>query len=293
MNPKDKTKVRPPQFSLLRVFDDPSSGQINNGFFNGTIQIALRTNLEDKDKEKLFSLITILSMKIASLWEIKGQYIAILNRLKSELKENPKGGNKNLHNYSIQATDLLGWFDVFLVQIKSIFDHLVKVPSPVFGYKCWNLASFGERGEKVRKAFLNLPKEYKKSTHNFYDAIFGRHPWINDAIEIRDKLNHGVKGGLDPKLFTVSYNEVTEKYIEPMWSQDQTIESAVEQIFLSVLNMSAMFCGLILSIKLPEDLTVICDDRELVKTKPICQIIPKCVLKQHMESSGVFDHGLS
>ncbi len=281
-----------PPFSMTRVFNDPSSGQINNGFFNGTFFIMLKSTLPDEDKEKLITLITVLCMKIASLWEIKEHYNFVLNGLKDELKKKPKGGNPNLHTYSIQATELLGWFDVFLVQIKSILDHLVKVPSPIFGYKCWNLASFGERGEKVRKAFKNLPDIYKKRTNNFYGEIFGRHHWINDAIEIRDKLNHGIKGGLDPKLFTVSFNDEKKEFIEPMWNEDQTIEDALGQIFSSVLSLSSIFCGLIISIKLPDDVTIICDDREKIKTMPICNLISKIALKQQLEMQGINNHGL-
>ena len=271
------------------LFDDPSNDhQINNKFFNGAALIAFKTTLADTDKQQLISLITILCMKLASLWLIKENYKSELSKIKSQLKESPKGGNDNLHSYSIHSSGLMGWLDVYLVQIKSILDHLVKIPSPIFGYKQWSLATFGKKGETVKKSFENLPKDYKKKTNNYYEYIFGSQHWIHDAIDMRDKLNHGIKGGLNLKMFELSYNQDLDKYQEPMWSQDQTINEALELIFDSMLKTSSIFCGLILSLKLPDDHTVICDPDKI----PVCTLIPKEVLKHHLESYGMYDHKL-
>lgn len=111
-------------FSMKVGFTDPTTDrQINNNFFNGTVLIATNTTLKDEDKNQLISLVTILSMKLASLWELKEQYKLELSSLKADLKISPKGGNDNLHHYSIQSSGLLGWLDVYLVQIKSILDR--------------------------------------------------------------------------------------------------------------------------------------------------------------------------
>lgn len=274
-------------FSLTRIFKDPSSGQINNGFFNGTALIALETTLPDKSKSELLALITVLSMKLSSLWEIKELYHSRLQIIKDELLSEQVEGKRNVKMNSVQATELLAWFDVFLVQIKSILDHLVKIPSPVFGYNKWSLATFGEKGEKVKKSFNNLPKEYKKRTTGYYDYIFGRHHWIEEAIEIRDKINHGVRGGVDPKLFTVTIMPNKERFIEPMWSNEQTIFSAMGVIFSSMIKLSSEFCGMILALKLPDELTVICDSTDEITNKPVCSIIKKEILKQQLESQGI------
>lgn len=184
---------------------------------------------------------------------------------------------------------MLGWLDVYLVQIKSILDHLVKIPSPVFGYNRWNLATFGEKGEKVRKAFLNLPNIYKERTKDYYQQIFGSQKWIHDAIEMRDRLNHGVKGGLHLEMFEISYDENNDTFLEPMWSKEQSIEEAIDIIFDSILKTCSLFCGLILSLKIPNNYTVICDPNKV----PVCKVIAVAQLKAHLESNGIYDHGLS
>ena len=276
-------------WSMTRGFDDPSiDKQINNNFFNGTALILANTTLNDEDKGQLISLVTLLSMKLASLWEIKENYKFELNKLKTELKKSPKGGNNNLHSYSIQSSGLLGWVDVYLVQIKSILDHLVKIPSPVFGYNKWNLKTFGEKGEKVRKAFLNLPDAYKKRTKNYYEQIFENQGWIHDAIEMRDKLNHGIKGGLDLNMFKISYDQSLNKYSEPMWNKEHSIKEAVDIMFDSMLKMSSIFCGFILSLKLPDTHTVVYDS----SVTPICKVITKVALKDYLEIKGMYNHGL-
>jgi len=276
--------------SMKIGFTDPSTNnQINNKFFNGVVPIAIQTNLKDEDKNQVISLVTILSMKLVSLWEIKEQYRKELRNLKTELKKSPKGGNDNLHHYSIQSSGLLGWLDVYLVQIKSILDHLVKIPSPIFGYNRWNLATFGGKGQKVKKAFQNLPREYKERTKDYYEQIFETQGWIHDAIDMRDRLNHGVKGGLDLRMFEISYDENGGKFIEPMWSNEQSIEEALDIIFDSILKTSSIFCGLIFSLKLPSTHTVVCDPN----MTPICQVTTIVQLKAHLEAKGINNHGFA
>lgn len=274
------------EFTIKRIFHDPSSGQINNGLFNCVFPIIFKTNLPKKEKDELKILTTMLSLKLASLWEVKEQYIANLVRLRSELV-NERDSEKNVKMRSVQATDLLGWFDLFLVQIKSILDHLVKIPSPVFGYNKWSLVTFGEKGEVVKKSFLNLSKEYKERTKNYYEIIFGPHHWIEEAIDLRDRLNHGKSGGVDQSWFTVSLSPNSNTFIEPMWSNEQTIESAMEVIFDSMLKLTTIFCSMILCLKLPDDYTVVCDWREEKITKPICNLILKSELKNQLESQGI------
>lgn len=70
--------------SMKQGFNDPTIDNIiNNGFFNGTVLIATETTLDDENKGQLISLVTILSMKLASLWEIKEQYKKELKTLKA------------------------------------------------------------------------------------------------------------------------------------------------------------------------------------------------------------------
>jgi hypothetical protein len=90
------------------------------------------------------------------------------------------------------------------------------------------------------------------------------------------------------ETFSTSYDEVKKKFYQPMWSKDQTIEDALEILFGSVLKTTSIFCGLVLSLKLPDSYTVICDPNKT----PICQVILKTTLKQHLESKNIYAQGL-
>jgi hypothetical protein len=90
--------------------------------------------------------------------------------------------------------------DEFLVQFKSTLDYLVKLPVPLVGRR-WNLSTVGERGGSVRKALKrNLPKEYARTAKMVEEQVLDLHkPWLEMAIEARDRLNHFLDGGANLK----------------------------------------------------------------------------------------------
>lgn len=222
---------------------------------------------------------------MVSLWSVKSSYLATLEKAKSEVKGAAE--RHNAQQYIQQSTELMGWLDLYLVQIKSILDYLVKVPSSVFGYKRWNLASFCERGEKVKKAFDNLPKDYKSRTKGFYEGIFGRCLWLNDVIEMRDRLNHGVRGGADVRMFSVYQDETSGHIRVPMWSPEQEMQVAMEIIYQQIVVTCAMFVGMVLSLRLPDTLTVFCKNVNFEEKEPACQVIPKTDLVRNLKAAGI------
>ena len=272
------------EFSLIHVFDDPSDGLINNRLFNGSFLIVDQTKLTEKQKKEVFDLLVLLCMKMSSLWNIQQCYLEKLEQVKLEVKNSEQ--RENTAYFAAQSTDLMGWADVFLVQIKSTLDHLVKIPSPVFGYNRWSLASFGNRGEKVRRGFVSLPREYHKRTSNYYKSIFEDQEWIDDVIELRDRLNHGVKGGGDPKMFSVSYNQDTDTYRVPMWSDQQTMQDAMAVIFNDLLTTCCLFNGMIFAVKLPEHLTVVCDTKNTFGKEPLCKVVSMKDLENTIQHTG-------
>ena len=148
------------------------------------------------------------------------------------------------------------------------------------------MASFGNRGEKVRRAFASLPREYHKRTSNYYKSIFEDQEWIDDVIELRDRLNHGVKGGGDPKLFSVSYNQDTDTYHVPMWSDQQTMQDAMAVIFNNLLTTCCLFNCMIFAVKLPEHLTVVCDTKNTSGKEPLCKVVSMKDLENTIQHTG-------
>jgi len=273
------------RFSLVTAFVVPSGGKISSQFLNGTFFVAQRTDLSKKKIEEVFDALIMLSMKLSSLWNIKNSYDECLEKAKEEVKNSES--RKGVSHYSLQSTDLMGWMDVYLVQIKSTLDHLVKFPSIIFGYNRWSLATFGDRGEKVRRAFSNLPREYRGRTKNFYEGIFGSQTWINDIIEMRDRLNHGIKGGGDPGMFRISYDENADSYSVPMWNQDQSLHETIDIVFDLLLSTCGIFCGTILSLKLPDNLSVACEQGVVEGNDPICKVVDREVFESSVQRAGL------
>ena len=276
-----------PEFSITTVFEDPSSGRISGGFLQGLVGILMETEIENRFKQEAFDILIVIGMKMASLWNLRASYLQSLERAKQELKFSHE--NQHFHKHNLHSTELMGWTDVFLVQIKSTLDHLVKVPSPVLGANRWNLHTFGERGAKVKKALDNLPKQDKEKLADCYESIFGSQQWIDDTIEMRDKLNHGIRGGGDPRNFRVSYDANLGKFEVPMWNDAQDLSEALEIIFDNLLITCSIFCATIFEVRISPDKVVVCDMNIRQGVKPICKIEDKIVfaMKDQLRTSGV------
>ena len=141
-------------FSMTSISSDPSGGRVFGGFLRGTTGILTATDLEESSQQQIFKMLLQISTKLTSLVAIRKSYELALDSAKEEARSSVAG--RGVEKFSVQSTELMGWADVYLVQVKSTLDHLVKVPSPVVGYKYWNLRSFGNKGrerkECVRKS---------------------------------------------------------------------------------------------------------------------------------------------
>ena len=105
------------------------------------------TDMTEQQKSDYFDLVLLVSRKMISVWKHLAPYRAEEDRLLKAFQEGAR--------HTEYSLELFIQFDEFTVQIKSTLDHAVKVLRPIIGPK-WNLATFGDKGEKVIKALRNL-----------------------------------------------------------------------------------------------------------------------------------------
>ena len=76
--------------------------------------------------------------------------------------------------------------------------------------------------------------------------------WLDTVIDMRDRVNHYLEGGLPIEHFNV--RKVTrndkQKVIVPMWSTSQTLRSALEVVWARLISFCEDFIGIFLFARL-------------------------------------------
>lgn len=248
------------KFIVQKIFDDPSTNKIvNNRFFNGIFKLFNCTDIDDKEKEKLFHLLCLISKKLIGVWRQMDQY----KKSERDLIEKAEKSTESKNGVFLEmefSDDLFLAFDVFLVQIKSCLDYLVKTPAIIIGRNKWSLASFGNKGKKVAKALDNLPKQYKKQAQGYKTVLFvNQQDWLTETIHARDKINHYLEGGINFQNFTVYKDPNSENVHVPMWSDDQKISEFMDIIWSNLFRYCEDFIALFLNLRTPDHLAIVRD----------------------------------
>lgn len=214
-----------PAFRVLHrnVFADPTDGVINIRLLAGWTQLMDGTTMTEHEKEHFFRIATLIAVKLASCHEQVTLYAAREKEIVAEaLAEFPP--KAPVEEEWFVAQDLFLRLDLFLVQMKSALDHLVKLPGVILGKKRWHPHTFGDKGNGVLKQISSLPKEHKPRMGVMLKNIVERHqPWLISAVGLRDEFNHFIEGKHRIEEFSVlvSRNEKGEPVARvPMLGDD-------------------------------------------------------------------------
>ena len=248
------------RFIVQKIFNDPSENKIiNRRFFNGIFKLFNYTDIEETDKEKLFHLLCLISKKLIGVWRHLDQFKAAENDLIKKAEESIKP-KSNIFIEMEYSDSLFLEFDIFLVQVKSCLDYLVKVPSVILGRNKWSLSSFGDKGKKVARALDNLPKEYKKQAQGYKSLLFdSQQDWLTDTINARDKINHYLEGGISFQHFTIYKDPDSGDIHIPMWSSEQKISEFMDVVWSNLFRYCEDFICLFLNLRIPPHLSIVRD----------------------------------
>jgi hypothetical protein len=203
-----------------------------------------RLILTDKQKNDFFNALLLQAKKLLSLWIHYDRFRKEEEKLKASAPvfDSAIHPGPQLITYS---QELFMEFDEYLVQYKSSLDYLAKLPGSLLGRDKWNPRSFGEKGERIVRMLKSaLPKEKKKQATDFEEFIFEKHKVdIQMIVDVRDKINHLVDGGISFKNFAVyglrENGVVTYKC--PMWSHDQCVSEFMRVAFYNHLKFCEDF----------------------------------------------------
>jgi hypothetical protein len=244
-----------PPFAVIQQFHDSTGGIVNLRIMMAWMENTKDCNFTKAEGDKYLNALLMTAHKLVSVWKHKEAYQKEQERLLSESKI-PSGPGAP-RPAAFFAEDLLRECDGFLVQIKSALDHLVKIPVPLFGKGIWEMATFGDKGEKVIKALKrNLPKSYQGVVEGYENLIFDRHrQWLDDIINARDKVNHAAQGGIDRGIFMLRV--VDGELVVPMWSEGVTILKMMEVVWLNLIVFVEDFIAVAVRFRLPHHLGLV------------------------------------
>jgi hypothetical protein len=239
-----------PAFTAVLVFNDPTPGSIIlNRIDRPAITVASNyTDLADEDAGDFADLVTLISRKMVSVWKHLQEYHAVETDLRQRF------GDPSMKHH-VYSQELFEEFDVFVVQIKSTLDHLVKVMRPMLGRNKWTMHTFSGKGETVLASLQrNTPRKHAGIVKSMEHFLFNdRHKmWLADIIDSRDRTNHCQEGGLKIEKFAVFRNPDGTIHV-PIWSSDQTLGHAMDAVWNNFFHFVEDFVMLALQFRMRVD----------------------------------------
>jgi hypothetical protein len=238
-----------PGFTVVQFFDDPTPNaiiqhRVARRVIEATQQFSDLTQQEQSD---FIDLVLLIARKMCSVWNHLDAYHA------EELRLLARFSSPTVKHIEYSQV-LYEEFDVFAVQIKSALDHLVKSMRPMLG-RSWTLYTFADKGNGVLKALQNnTGKKHVGRVKSMEHLLFSdKHKmWLEAIISSRDRMNHGIAGGMRMENFAVLRRP--DGHVElPMWSNEQKLGTAMDRIWESFFNFVEDFLMLALHFRIPED----------------------------------------
>lgn len=246
---EDKPPNTPPGFTAVEILEDPTPERlILNRIVRHMMETASKySDLNTEEGNDFLDLLFLIARKMCSVWKHLDAYHAEEKRLIE------KFADPNVKHFEFSQV-LYEDFDIFAVQIKSTLDHLVKVMRPMIG-RSWTLTTFAEKGERVLSSLQrNTGKKHKGRVKSMEFLLFGEEHkmWLETLIASRDRVNHGLAGGLKIDTFAV-LRRPDGKVEIPMWDSELELGKAMSYIWTKFFSFVEDFLMLALHFRIPED----------------------------------------
>lgn len=220
----DEIAFPPPGFTAVLVFDDPTPNTvILKRIVEFPMGVAAKcTDLKGEEMNDFIDLILLIARKMLSVYKHKEAYHADERRLEEKFKADPATPR-------VHSQELFEEFDVFVVQIKSTLDHMVKIMRPMLGRK-WTMYTFADKGMGVLTSLQrNTGKHYVGRVKMMEAFVLTKRnfEWLEAVIATRDRANHNLDGGLKVETFAVFRNPDSTVNV-PMWTAEQRLATMMD-----------------------------------------------------------------
>jgi hypothetical protein len=240
-----------------QMFVDPSNGIINKRIMFGISQLFMNgSDFTEKESVEMFNLLLVTSLKLTAVWKHKEAYAKREDELIGAARAKPIDETQNVPVRFSTAQDLYLELDGLLVQFKSCLDHMIHVLHYSFHLNFASLTTFGDKGDKIIALLRNNVRgdKFKKVAAQIAKIIEGDKEWLGRVIDLRDKMNHYVDGGIGLDNFTVFVRKIegVDTLYTPRFTADQTIRDLMVQLFTNLIDFVEHFLGLALLPRLPK-----------------------------------------
>ncbi len=241
------------------VFSDPSPGYFEDRIVRQFSAMLGLSDLADKDRDSLFELLIVMALKFAAIWTHDDRYAELEKRLIAKAGDNPI--DRRQIDVPIKITTAQGLyieFDGFLVQVKSVLDHMINILHYTLGLKFSGLSTFGGNGDTIIRQLKNNvcaePPIKRQVAQILVNHITINQGWLKGTIDTRDRMNHFMDGKLSPKSFAVALitdADGNQRLHRPQISNAQTVKDLMHIILHSTLDFVEHFMGHAMSVRMP------------------------------------------
>lgn len=236
------------QWTLL---EDPSDGLIVQRVVLQPLALLKVSNLSPGSKEAVTRLIQVIAYKFVALWQHDQAFTSIefdrIEASRNDVQDKRSGQQvrmKVIHQLWIE-------FDEFMVQLKSMLDHIAKVLRHTHGIP--ELRTFGDKGEGVIKALRNNVRKdavgQRRTAIQLAKFIRKNQISLRAIVSLRDQMNHFADGGVSPLAFTVArvvQLDGTERLYRPLLVEKVYLKDTMTQFFTFALEFFEYFVGVAL-----------------------------------------------
>jgi hypothetical protein len=238
------------------TFEDPSGGIFNKRImqqFFGQCQVS---DMTEKERADVRDLLYVIALKFVSIWTHDQRYDKIEKELLAAAEANPSDRRENKPLRFENAQALYIEMDGFLVQCKSVLDHVCIILHYTMNISFSSLSSFGDNGNKIIKILKrNAPSRAKASAAALAEHIQKNQGWLKWMIEARDRMNHFLHGGLSPILFGVGCiieKDGTKTIHRPKLNPEEQVKDIMTKLLDYVLLFIEYFLGIALAVRTPD-----------------------------------------
>jgi hypothetical protein len=200
---------------------------------------------------------SLLALKFVAVWTHDQRYEKRENELIEAARGKPVDRRKNEPMRLITAQDLYLDFDGFLVQVKSTLDHMINVLHYTHGLSFSGLTTFGGKGKTIINQLKGVSKKdpmRRKSADYLVQHVEDNQEWLRTTIDIRDRMNHFLHGGIPPRHFAVAFiieADGKENLRRPMLAPDAPVKTIMGNLLRSLLDFAEHFIGVAMAARMP------------------------------------------
>jgi hypothetical protein len=242
-----------------QMFEDPSGGIFNKRLMLQFFMMTQNTNMTEKERGDVFDLLHVTTLKFVSVWTHDQRFDKREKEMIAAAEGNPIDRRKNVPMRFATGQDLYIEWDGFLVQCKSVLDHMVKILHYTMGLKFSGLTSFKDDGNGIIKLLKgNVGKDppgARKAAQLLIKHILANQEWLKGMIEARDRMNHFQHGGMSPMSFGVASvieRDGVQTLHRARLNPDQLVKDVMSTLMNNLLEFIEYFLGISIAARAPD-----------------------------------------